>query len=106
MPTDRHGVAPRALARRLARAGCHEVLIEGGAALGTRWLAAGRIDRVALFVAPRLLGAPGLPWCGAFGRRRLADALAGGLTQVRRVGGDALLVAELPPAGTLRGGGG
>ena len=92
----RHGhVAPAALARRLAEEGCHEVLIESGAGLGTAWLRAGLVDRVALFVAPRVLGAEGLEWCGPLGRRRLARAVPGRLAGIERVGEDALLVMEV-----------
>jgi diaminohydroxyphosphoribosylaminopyrimidine deaminase/5-amino-6-(5-phosphoribosylamino)uracil reductase len=61
-------VSPRALARALADAGCHEVLLEGGPTLGTAWLAAGLVDRLALFQAPIVLGA-GPVWCGEFGVR-------------------------------------
>ncbi len=84
-------VSPRALAKRLAEEGCHEVLLEGGAALGTAWMKHGRVDEVALFVAPRVLGAEGLDWCGALGRRGLADAVAGRLVAHERVGDDVLI---------------
>jgi diaminohydroxyphosphoribosylaminopyrimidine deaminase/5-amino-6-(5-phosphoribosylamino)uracil reductase len=43
------------------------VLCEGGGELGSAWLAAGRVDRIYAFVAPALLGEPGVP---AFQLRR------------------------------------
>jgi diaminohydroxyphosphoribosylaminopyrimidine deaminase/5-amino-6-(5-phosphoribosylamino)uracil reductase len=89
------GVSPRALLRRLARAGCQDVLLESGATLGTAWLRAGVVDRLALFVAPRVLGAPGLAWCGPLGRATLADALGGRIERVARAGDDAFLTLEL-----------
>jgi diaminohydroxyphosphoribosylaminopyrimidine deaminase/5-amino-6-(5-phosphoribosylamino)uracil reductase len=86
LPRVAGGVSPRALARRLVAAGCHEVLLEGGARLGAAWLRAGLVDEVAAFIAPRVLG-EGLAWCAPMGRT-LATAIAGQFTAPRRVGGD------------------
>jgi diaminohydroxyphosphoribosylaminopyrimidine deaminase/5-amino-6-(5-phosphoribosylamino)uracil reductase len=94
LPAERGGVSPRALARRLAREGRHEVLIEGGATLGTSWWRAGLVDRVALFLAPRLIGAEGLPWCGPLGRRPLARARPGRITRLVPAGADACMMFE------------
>jgi diaminohydroxyphosphoribosylaminopyrimidine deaminase/5-amino-6-(5-phosphoribosylamino)uracil reductase len=94
LPAGKDGVSPRALARRLAKDGRHEVLIEGGAAIGTSWWKAGLVDRVALFLAPRLIGAEGLPWCAALGRQPLARARTGRITGMRRAGNDAVLMLE------------
>ncbi|MEK7331591.1 MAG: dihydrofolate reductase family protein, partial [Candidatus Eisenbacteria bacterium] len=89
LPATPAGVSPRALLRRLARAGCHEVLLEGGAALATSWLRAGVIDRIALFVAPKVLGAGGLAWPGPLGR-----AWAGRVAAVGRLGRDLCCMVE------------
>ncbi len=94
LPLARGGVSPRALARRLARAGRYEVLIEGGAALGATWWRADLVDRVALFLAPRLIGAEGLPWCGPLGRRALERARIGRVTHLSRAGADAHVMFE------------
>jgi diaminohydroxyphosphoribosylaminopyrimidine deaminase/5-amino-6-(5-phosphoribosylamino)uracil reductase len=94
LPVARGGVSPAALARRLVDAGCHEVLLEGGARLGSAWFRAGLVDRVALFVAPRMLGAEGLSWCGALGLKRLSRARTGRIVEQRRHGADALLVVD------------
>ena len=59
---SRGGVSPRALLVRLAGEGCCEVLVEGGSRLAAAWTRAGVLDRIALFVAPRLLGPGGLAW--------------------------------------------
>ena len=95
LASARGGISPLALARRLVREGCHDVLIESGPTLGSAWLAAGLIDRLACFVAPRVLGAPGLPWCGPLGRASLADAMAGRIVKVSRAGEDVLLEMEI-----------
>jgi diaminohydroxyphosphoribosylaminopyrimidine deaminase/5-amino-6-(5-phosphoribosylamino)uracil reductase len=68
LPLLRGAVSPRALARRLAAEGCHEVLLESGGRLGSAWLDAGLVDRLALFTAPLLLGADAQAWCGPLGR--------------------------------------
>jgi diaminohydroxyphosphoribosylaminopyrimidine deaminase / 5-amino-6-(5-phosphoribosylamino)uracil reductase len=94
LPRARGGVSPAALARRLARGGCQEVLLEGGATLGTAWLRSGLVDRIALFTAPRLLGAPGLAWCGALGIGGLERARSGRIVEQRRDGEDAYLLVE------------
>ena len=88
-------VAPAALLAKLAREGVHEALLECGPALGTPWLRSGHVDRLALFVAPRLLGAEGLGWLGPLGRGRLERSLAGRFLEERRFGDDAFLLFEL-----------
>ncbi len=95
LPVRDGGVSPRALARRLAGAGCHEVTLEGGAGLGTAWLKAGLVDRLALFVAPRVLGDEGLAWCGPLGRRGLAQTIEGRIVEHERSGEDAFLMVEV-----------
>ena len=93
LPAGGGGVSPRALVRRLAAEGRHEVLLEGGATLGTALLRRGLVDRLALFVAPRILG-DGRAWCGPLGRT-LARAPRHALAAVGRAGDDALLLVEL-----------
>jgi len=88
------GVAPRALARRLAEEGCHDVLLEAGATLGTAWLRSDLVDQFALFIAPLLLG-EGRTWLGPLGKRGLAGARRVRLARQERVGDDALLIAEV-----------
>lgn len=88
-------VSPTALLARLADEGVHEALLECGPALGTPWLRARLVDRLAMFVAPRLLGAEGLGWLGPLGRGRLERALPGRFVAERRYGGDAFLMFEL-----------
>lgn len=74
---------------RLAQEGVQTLLLEGGPTLATAFLAAGLVDKLMLFVAPRLSGS---------GPRLLGD-LSGPLEAVRleseRVGDDVLLTAYL-----------
>ena len=90
LPGARGGVSLRALARRLAREGRHEVLVEGGAKLASAWLQARLVDRIALFTAPRVLGERGLAWAGALRR-----PLAGRLLEQGRAGEDLWCLMEV-----------
>jgi len=95
LPRARGGISVRALARRLVRAGCYDVLLECGPGLGAAWLRAGLIDEIVLCVAPRLLGGQATSWPAAFGVTGLAGALGGRLTEIRRLGEDALIRMEV-----------
>ena len=75
--------------RRLAEEGVQSLLLEGGPTLATAFLRAGLVDKLLLFVAPRLSGA---------GPRFLGDLgapvdLQG--VEVEQVGEDVLLTAYL-----------
>jgi len=83
LPAGRGGVSPAALLRRLARLGRHEVMLEGGARLASSWLAAGVVDRLALFTAPTVIGQGGRSWSP-----RLRAPRAGATMAQGRVGDD------------------
>ncbi|HVP14139.1 MAG TPA: bifunctional diaminohydroxyphosphoribosylaminopyrimidine deaminase/5-amino-6-(5-phosphoribosylamino)uracil reductase RibD [Terriglobales bacterium] len=95
LPVRAGRVSPRAVARRLAREGCFELLLECGPTLGTAWLRAGLVDRLALFTAPRVLGAEGLAWCGPLGNGSLGRALQGRFRACAEVGEDSFAMVEL-----------
>ena len=78
------------LMREFGRRGWCRVLIEGGANLAGSALSAGIVDRVAFFVAPKILGA-GLPAIDAMKSRRVRDALRLADFSARPVGDDWLL---------------
>ncbi|MEQ1831863.1 MAG: bifunctional diaminohydroxyphosphoribosylaminopyrimidine deaminase/5-amino-6-(5-phosphoribosylamino)uracil reductase RibD, partial [Candidatus Eisenbacteria bacterium] len=95
LPATRGRVSLPALARRLAHEGRHDVLLEGGATLGTAFLRAGLVRRIVLYSAPLVLGG-GLSWCEGL-RLPLARAARGRLVSERRVGADLRLELELDP---------
>jgi diaminohydroxyphosphoribosylaminopyrimidine deaminase/5-amino-6-(5-phosphoribosylamino)uracil reductase len=85
---------PRML-RELAAREVMSVLVEGGADVAAGALAAGVVDAVYLFYAPKLIGGDGRPMLGPLGVRRLRQAIQLQPPEVRRVGSDLLLVCRL-----------
>ena len=69
------------------------VLVEAGPGLATALLGADLVDRVAWFVAPKILGA-GLPAVGALGAGAMADALLFAESRWEALGADALLLGH------------
>jgi diaminohydroxyphosphoribosylaminopyrimidine deaminase/5-amino-6-(5-phosphoribosylamino)uracil reductase len=84
----------RELMRDLARRGWCRVLIEGGAHLAGAALTAGVVDRIAFFAAPILLGA-GTPAIEGLGHARVRDAIKLGALEVRQMGPDLLIGANV-----------
>jgi diaminohydroxyphosphoribosylaminopyrimidine deaminase/5-amino-6-(5-phosphoribosylamino)uracil reductase len=86
--------------RRLAEEGVQCLLLEGGPTLAGAFLRAGYIDKVLLFVAPKLAGGDDAPPLFAGPAvRRLADAVPVTAVESRAVGEDLLLTAYIrePP---------
>jgi diaminohydroxyphosphoribosylaminopyrimidine deaminase / 5-amino-6-(5-phosphoribosylamino)uracil reductase len=79
-----------------ARRGWNKVMIEGGAHLAGAALAAAVVDRLDLFVAPKLVGA-GLGAVVGLAPRLMRDSIALSNLAVRRVGAD-LLIEAVPLA--------
>lgn len=88
------GVDLKDLLRRLAARGVTHLLVEGGARVHARFLEDGLVDRVAVFVAPKLAGAGGVPLADLPGPARMADALRLDEVQVERVGEDVLVIGR------------
>ena len=86
-------VAPARALKLLAARGVQSVLVEGGAAIAGAFIAAGLVDRIALFVAPKLLG--GGVGVSAGADRTVAGALRLGPIAVQPVGPDLLLTADV-----------
>jgi diaminohydroxyphosphoribosylaminopyrimidine deaminase/5-amino-6-(5-phosphoribosylamino)uracil reductase len=90
------GVDLRDLLRKLALRGVTHLLVEGGARVHARFLAAGLADEVAVVVAPKLAGADGIPLLAGRGPARMADALQLEDVQVVRLGSDTLVSGRVP----------
>ena len=81
---------------RLAGEEVQSLLLEGGPTLAGAFLRAGLIDKLLLFVAPKLVGGDDAPSLFAGpGARSLADAIPAGELEVEQVGDDLLLTAYL-----------
>lgn len=66
------------------------VLIEGGAITQSHFFKAGLVDRIVLYVAPKVLG-EGKDWVGTFGLQKLVDAPEFELTDTKVLGSDVRL---------------
>ncbi len=79
---------------RLAGEEVQSLLLEGGPTLAGAFLRAGLIDKLLLFVAPKLVGGDDAPSLfGGPGARSLAEAVPVGELEVEQVGDDLLLTA-------------
>jgi diaminohydroxyphosphoribosylaminopyrimidine deaminase/5-amino-6-(5-phosphoribosylamino)uracil reductase len=92
------------LLSRLAARGVTHLLVEGGARVHARFLASGLVDRVAVFVAPKIVGGDGLSWIGGPGPERMADALRLADVRVERLGDDVLVTGVPATLAKNRGG--
>jgi diaminohydroxyphosphoribosylaminopyrimidine deaminase/5-amino-6-(5-phosphoribosylamino)uracil reductase len=78
----------------LGKRGLLAVLVEGGAEVAAKALAARGVDRLLVFFAPLLIGGDGRPMLGSLGVRRLAEALRLPHLEVRRFAGDLMVATE------------
>ena len=81
---------------QLGRRGLQSILLEGGAQLNAAFLQAGLVDRMMIFVAPKVIGGSGGPgiFAGA-GVACLADAVELEDIRVSRFGDDVLIEGEV-----------
>ena len=84
---------PESVIHTLAGLGVMHVFIEGGGAVSSCFLAAGLVDKMMVFTAPKVLG--DVNGLGAFSRldvKRLADCYAFRLEETGRVGPDLYMI--------------
>jgi diaminohydroxyphosphoribosylaminopyrimidine deaminase/5-amino-6-(5-phosphoribosylamino)uracil reductase len=94
-PVRQGRVDPAALLADLFEREVRTVLVEGGAETHAAFVDAGLVDRVALFVAPLLLGGRAAPGVVGGAGRELKSALRLGPLQVSALGDDLLLEADV-----------
>jgi diaminohydroxyphosphoribosylaminopyrimidine deaminase/5-amino-6-(5-phosphoribosylamino)uracil reductase len=88
-----------ALLRALVREGWHRVLCEGGPKLASELVRRRLVNRVAFYLAPRILGGDDARGSVAGASpAALSDALDLGRLRVRRLGPDVLIEADVPDA--------
>ncbi len=84
-------VSTKVLMRRLAARGITSILVEGGGELAAEILRARLVRKLLLFVAPRILGADGVPMIGRLGLRALERSPRIEWKRSRWIGADLLL---------------
>ena len=98
LPAEEGREALRALMEELGRRRMTHVLLEGGGTLCAAMLDAGLVDRLWVFVAPKVIGGAGAPTpAGGEGAATMAAALCAAEWTVERVGNDAFIEAWLRP---------
>ncbi len=94
LPRSSRGLDLKRLMRELARRGVCRVMFEGGAHLAASALAAGIIDRVAFFLAPKILGS-GMPAVDGLSAATMRRALPVAATTAQAVGDDWLIQGDI-----------
>jgi len=96
LPSEQGRVSLRACLTHLARMGVNRLLIEGGSELAASAIKASVVNRLHLYIAPRLLGgtdAKGV--IGGQSPRRLAQALSVSSLNLKKLGRDLLIEGSL-----------
>ena len=83
----REPLSPEEIVAKVGERGATGLLVEGGGRTIARFLAAGMVDRIELFVAPVVLG-DGPAWCQGLDLSGLAQAPGFRLDATRRIGPD------------------
>jgi len=93
------GVDVSAVLADLSARGIGSVLVEGGGDVAWSFLEAGAVDRLVLFIAPKILGGrDAVPAIAGRGAARLAGAVALRDVRIRRLAGD-IVITGRPAAG-------
>ncbi len=96
IPSSRGRIDLRALARRIGREGLNTLLIEGGSEVAASALHDGIVDRVIVFIAPRIIGGrDAVSSIGGRSPRRLRDALRLEVRKVETRGEDLMVIADV-----------
>lgn len=91
------GLNLRRVLEELARRQVLSVLVEGGSRLSAAFIRAGLVDRIAMFVAPRLFGGDALSSFAPLGIIDPNEAVQLEFDEVRRLGADLLVEARVLP---------
>jgi len=79
----------------LGQRGLLSVLVEGGASIASQFLREHLVDRLLVFLAPKLIGGDGRPLLDTLGVQRMSQAMATGPLRVRRFAVDVLLATDV-----------
>ncbi len=98
MPEREGRVDLYALVRKLASEQCNEVLIETGATLSGAFIAAGLVDELVIYMAPKLLGSEARPLF-SLPINKMSGQLPLIIDDIRAVGADWRILARPDPVG-------
>ena len=84
-----------AILARLAQEQCNEIWVEAGSILSGAMLNAGKVDELVLYLAPKLLGDTARSLFQLPALSALADAVSLEITDVRMVGQDLRIIAQM-----------
>ena len=80
--------------KRLGQRGITSLMVEGGRGIATSLLAARLVDRLVVFVAPKVIGGDGLGWAGALGFRTMAQSIRLEGVRIRSLESDVCIEGE------------
>lgn len=92
---NQDGLDLSAAMQLIAQRNLQHILLEGGSELGGAMMRAGLVDRVMIFIAPKILGGVGRNLLSGDGVSRIADAYELLNMQARQVGKDILIEGEV-----------
>ena len=84
----------KAVLHKAALSGLRQILIEGGSRVATSALRLSLVDRIAAFIAPKILGA-GIPAIGSLNITSITDAIELENAKVESIGNDFLFTARV-----------
>ncbi|MCY3868022.1 MAG: RibD family protein [Gemmatimonadetes bacterium] len=94
LPVMNSQIDLKAVLQKAALSGLRHILIEGGSRVAASALRLGLVDRIAAFVAPKILGA-GIPSIGSLNITSITDAIELENVKVESIGNDFLFTARV-----------
>ena len=95
IPSDEHGIDLNKLMERLGEMKIDSVLIEGGAMMHTSVLKMGIVNKLQIYIAPKILGGDGISAFGAMGIAEVNDAVELKNPQIQTFGDDIMIEYEV-----------
>jgi diaminohydroxyphosphoribosylaminopyrimidine deaminase/5-amino-6-(5-phosphoribosylamino)uracil reductase len=95
LPKTKEGLSVKRAMRDMAKRGITSVMLEGGAKLAASMLKVSLVDKLSLFIAPKILGGDALAAVGALDIKSLKKAVVLKSMKERKLGADILIEGYL-----------
>lgn len=95
MPTNTSGIDLNYLMDKLGSMKIDSVIIEGGASLHTSALKAGIVDKIQVYIAPKIIGREGINAFGCMGVKRVDECVELGVPKITVLDNDILVEYEI-----------